>query len=65
MQPHSRSEIVELAQIFRARVVDVGGCPHPRVVGSGQNGRHCAGVAKFGLREVARTGKSPSPTSQV
>ena len=55
----SRSEIVELAQIFRARVVDVAEDSLTLEV-VGDPGKMVAIVKvlqKFGLREVARTGK--------
>lgn len=55
----NRSEIVELAQIFRARVVDVAEDALTLEV-VGDPGKMVAIVQvlqKFGLREVARTGK--------
>jgi len=55
----TRSEIVELAQIFRARVVDVAEDALTLEV-VGDPGKMVAIVQvlqKFGLREVARTGK--------
>lgn len=55
----NRSEIVELAQIFRARVVDVAEDSLTIEV-VGDPGKMVAIVQvlqKFGLREVARTGK--------
>ncbi len=55
----TRSEIVELAQIFRARVVDVGEDALTLEV-VGDPGKMVAIVQvlqKFGLREIARTGK--------
>jgi len=42
-----RSEIIELAQVFRARVVDIAG----KMVAIVQV------LSKFGIREIARTGK--------
>jgi len=55
----SRSEIIELAQIFRARVVDLGEDALTLEV-VGDPGKMVAIVqtlSRFGLREVARTGK--------
>lgn len=55
----SRSEIVELAQIFRARVVDVAEDSLTLEV-VGDPGKMVAIVQvleKFGLKEIARTGK--------
>lgn len=55
----NRSEIVELAQIFRARVVDVAEDSLTLEV-VGDPGKMVAIVQvlqKFGLREIARTGK--------
>ncbi|NMG10676.1 acetolactate synthase small subunit [Brasilonema sp. UFV-L1] len=55
----SRSEIVEIAQIFRARVVDVAEDSVTLEV-VGDPGKMVAIVQvlqKFGLREIARTGK--------
>ena len=55
----NRSEIVELAQIFRARVVDVAEDSLTLEV-AGHAGKIVAIVQvlqKFGLREVARTGR--------
>lgn len=55
----TRSEIIELAQIFRARVVDVAEDSLTLEV-VGDPGKMVAIVQllqKFGLREVARTGK--------
>lgn len=59
----NRSEIVELAQIFRARVVDVAEDSLTLEV-VGDPGKMVAIVQvllKFGLREVARTGKIALP----
>jgi len=58
-----RSEIIELAQIFRARVVDVAEDSLTLEV-VGDPGKMVAIVQvlqKFGLREVARTGKIALP----
>jgi acetolactate synthase-1/3 small subunit len=55
----NRSEIVELAQIFRARVVDVAEDSLTLEV-VGDPGKMVAIVQvlnKFGIREIARTGK--------
>jgi acetolactate synthase-1/3 small subunit len=55
----NRSEIIELAQIFRARVVDVAEESLTLEV-VGDPGKMVAIVqvlSRFGLREVARTGK--------
>jgi len=55
----NRSEIIELAQIFRARVVDLGEDTLTLEV-VGDPGKMVAIVQtlnRFGLREVARTGK--------
>jgi acetolactate synthase-1/3 small subunit len=55
----NRSEIVELAQIFRARVVDVAEDSVTLEV-VGDPGKMVAIVQvlnKFGIREIARTGK--------
>lgn len=55
----NRSEIIELAQIFRARVVDVAEDSLTLEV-VGDPGKMVAIVqvlSRFGLREVARTGK--------
>ncbi|NEQ95979.1 MAG: acetolactate synthase small subunit [Cyanothece sp. SIO2G6] len=59
----TRSEIVELAQIFRARVVDVAEESLTLEV-VGDPGKMVAIVqvlARFGIREVARTGKIALP----
>ena len=59
----TRSEIVELAQIFRARVVDVAEDALTLEV-VGDPGKMVAIVQvlqKFGLREIARTGKISLP----
>ncbi|MEM7552778.1 MAG: acetolactate synthase small subunit [Cyanobacteria bacterium P01_A01_bin.84] len=55
----NRSEIVELAQIFRARVVDVAEDSLTiEVVGDpGKTVAIVQVLQKFGLREIARTGK--------
>ncbi len=58
-----RSEIVELAQIFRARVVDVAEDSLTLEV-VGDPGKMVAIVqvlSKFGIREIARTGKISLP----
>jgi acetolactate synthase-1/3 small subunit len=55
----TRSEVIELAQIFRARVVDVAEDSITLEV-AGDPGKMVAIVKvlnKFGLREIARTGK--------
>jgi acetolactate synthase I/III small subunit len=55
----NRSEIIELAQIFRARVVDLGEDALTLEV-VGDPGKMVAIVqtlGRFGLREIARTGK--------
>lgn len=55
----TRSEIIELAQIFRARVVDVGEDSLTLEV-VGDPGKMVAIVQvlnRFGIREIARTGK--------
>ncbi len=57
--PTSRSEIIEIAQIFRARVVDVSDDSLILEV-VGDPGKMVAIIKmleKFGIREVARTGK--------
>jgi acetolactate synthase I/III small subunit len=55
----NRSEVIELAQIFRARVVDVSEDTLTVEV-AGDPGKMVAIVqmlSKFGIREIARTGK--------
>lgn len=55
----NRSEIIELAQIFRARVVDIGDDALTLEV-VGDPGKMVAIVQvlnRFGIREIARTGK--------
>lgn len=55
----NRNEIIELAQIFRARVVDVGEDSLTLEV-VGDPGKMVAivqSLGKFGIREIARTGK--------
>lgn len=55
----TRSEIIELAQIFRARVVDIGDDTLTLEV-AGDPGKMVAIVQvlnKFGIKEIARTGK--------
>jgi acetolactate synthase-1/3 small subunit len=55
----NRSEVIEIAQIFRARVVDVAEDSLTLEV-VGDPGKMVAIVQllqKFGLREIARTGK--------
>ncbi|WP_019502773.1 acetolactate synthase small subunit [Pseudanabaena sp. PCC 6802] len=57
--PEKRSEIIEIAQIFRARVVDVSDDSLTLEV-VGDPGKMVAIVKmlqKFGIREIARTGK--------
>ena len=59
----SRSEVIELAQIFRARVVDVSEDSLTLEV-VGDPGKMVAIVQvlnRFGLREIARTGKIALP----
>ncbi len=55
----TRSEIIEIAQIFRARVVDIGEDSLTLEV-VGDPGKMVAIVQilnKFGIKEIARTGK--------
>ncbi|MDY7021678.1 MAG: acetolactate synthase small subunit [Cyanobacteria bacterium J06592_8] len=54
-----RSEIIELAQIFRARVVDIGeNTLTVEVVGDpGKMVAIIQVLSRFGIREIARTGK--------
>jgi acetolactate synthase-1/3 small subunit len=55
----ARSEIIELAQIFRARVVDIGDDTLTLEV-VGDPGKMVAIVQvlnRFGIKEIARTGK--------
>ncbi len=55
----TRSEIIELAQIFRARVVDIGDDTLTLEV-VGDPGKMVAIVQvlnRFGIKEIARTGK--------
>jgi len=55
----TRSEIIELAQVFRARVVDIAEDSLTLEV-VGDPGKMVAIVqvlGKFGIREIARTGK--------
>jgi acetolactate synthase-1/3 small subunit len=55
----TRSEIIELSQIFRARVVDIGDDTLTLEV-VGDPGKMVAIVQvlnKFGIKEIARTGK--------
>jgi acetolactate synthase-1/3 small subunit len=55
----NRSEVIELAQVFRARVVDIAEDALTLEV-VGDPGKLVAIVQvlnKFGLREIARTGK--------
>lgn len=57
--PNNRSEIIEIAQIFRARVVDVSDDSLILEV-VGDPGKMVAIIKmleKFGIREIARTGK--------
>jgi len=57
--PVSRSEIIEIAQIFRARVVDMSDDSLILEV-VGDPGKMVAIIKmleKFGIREIARTGK--------
>jgi acetolactate synthase-1/3 small subunit len=58
-----RSEIIELAQIFRARVVDIG-TDSLTIEVVGDPGKMVAIVqvlSPFGIREIARTGKIALP----
>jgi len=59
----SRSEIVELAQIFRARVVDVAEDALTCGRRSGQNGRQCRCCKIWSARSCVRTGNRPHPES--
>jgi acetolactate synthase-1/3 small subunit len=55
----SRAEVIELAQIFRARIVDISEeTVTVEVVGDpGKMVAILQMLAKFGIKEVARTGK--------
>jgi acetolactate synthase-1/3 small subunit len=57
--PHNRGEVVQIAQIFRARVVDMSDeTLTVEVVGDpGKMVAIISMLSKFGIKEIARTGK--------